>query len=84
MLNFESSHCVPTCGDKGVHWGKTTRYKWDGMIMGTMRRWDSLRVFKNIVVFREDKVHVDMNGWGGSLNCLNDMELGNNARMTLF
>jgi hypothetical protein len=43
-----------------------------------------LGVFENGVVFGEDKFHVGMNNWGGSLNCLNDMELGNNVRMILF
>jgi hypothetical protein len=64
---------------------KTTRDKWDGrMITGTMGRWESLGVVKNGVVFGEDKFHVKMNNEAGSLNCLNGMELGNNAIMTLF
>jgi hypothetical protein len=36
-------------------------YKWDGMIMGTIGRWEPLGVFENGVVFGEDKFHVGMN-----------------------
>jgi hypothetical protein len=59
----------------------TTRDKWNGMIMEATRRWDSLVVVENRVVFEEDKLHVRMNSGGGSLNCLSGMEVDNNAKM---
>jgi hypothetical protein len=37
---------------------------------------------KNSLVFGEDRLEVRMHK--GCLNCLNGMELGNNARMTFF
>jgi hypothetical protein len=52
------------------------------MIMNTTRRRNSLGSGKNILVFEDDTLEVEM--LHRCLNCLNRMELGNNARMTLF
>jgi hypothetical protein len=40
---------------------KTTRDKWNRMIMEATGRWESLGVVKNRVVFGEDKLYVGMN-----------------------
>jgi hypothetical protein len=56
---------------------KTTRDKGNGMITNTMGRGKSLRSGKNILVFRYDRLEVKMHGV--CLNCLNEMELGNNT-----
>jgi hypothetical protein len=52
------------------------------MIMNTMGRGKSMGSGKNSLVFGEDRLEVRMHK--GCLNCLNGMELGNNARMTFF
>jgi hypothetical protein len=31
---------------ENIGW-KNTKYKWDGMVMGIMGRWEALEVFKN-------------------------------------
>jgi hypothetical protein len=40
---------------------KAARDKGNGMIMGTMRRGESLGVVKNILVFGEERLYVGMN-----------------------
>jgi hypothetical protein len=61
---------------------KIVRDKRNGMIMNTMGRGKSMGSGKNSLVFGYDRLEVMMHG--GCLNCLNGMELGNNARMTFF
>jgi hypothetical protein len=56
------------------------RIVWDernGMIMNTRGRRNSLESGKNIFVYGDDKLEVKIHQ--GCLNCLNRMELGNNA-----
>jgi hypothetical protein len=52
------------------------------MIMNIVGRGKSMGSGKNSLVFGEDRLEVRMHK--GCLNCLNGMELGNNARMTFF
>jgi hypothetical protein len=52
------------------------------MIMNTVGRGKSMGSGKNILVFGEYRLEVRMHKW--CLNCLNGMELGNNARMTFL
>jgi hypothetical protein len=40
---------------------RTTRDKWDGVIMEATRRRKSLGIFKNIFVFGEEQLDVGMN-----------------------
>jgi hypothetical protein len=63
---------------------KTTKDKGDGMIMGTMGRRKDLGVVKNRSIFREKRLYVGINHRGMGLNCLNGMELCNNAKVTFF
>jgi hypothetical protein len=52
------------------------------MIMNATRSEKSMGSGKNGLVLGEDRLEVKMHR--GCLNCLNGMELGNNAQMTFF
>jgi hypothetical protein len=82
---FSQFHSFGKRGDdKDEHWEEDSRDKGNGMIMGAMGRGKSLWVVKNRLVFGEKRLYVGMNSRGGGLNCLNGMELCNNARVTFF
>jgi len=61
---------------------KDSKDKVNGMIMNTKRRRESLQSGKNHLMSREDVLEVLRHI--GCLNGLYGMELGNNARMTIF
>jgi hypothetical protein len=61
---------------------KTSWYKRNGMIMGTMGRGNSMGSVKNRLVFGEYRLKVRVHR--GCVNDVNGMELGNNSRMTFF
>jgi hypothetical protein len=61
---------------------KTDRDERNRIIMNTGRRRKSLGSGKNSLVFGDDTLEVRMHH--RCLSCLNRMELGNTARMTLF
>jgi hypothetical protein len=63
-------------------WRKAFREKGNGIIMNTTRRRKSLGSGKTNLIFGEDGLKVLQNR--GCLNGVNGMELGNNARMTVF
>jgi hypothetical protein len=72
---------------KGVTVGTDIRRKdswdkWNGMIMNTMGRRESLGSGKNHLMFREDGLEVLQHR--GCLSGLDGMELGNNSIMTFF
>jgi hypothetical protein len=55
---------------------------WNGMMMNTMRRRESLGSGKDQLMFRKDGLEV-LRDWG-CLYCLYVMELGDNTKMTFF
>jgi hypothetical protein len=61
---------------------KTTWYERDGMVMDSMGRGNFIGNGKNKLVVGEDRLEVGMHK--RCLNNMNGVELGNNARMTLF
>jgi hypothetical protein len=61
---------------------KIARYERNGMIMDSTGRGKLFGSDKNNVVVGEERLEVEMHR--GCLNNMNGVELGNNAKMTLF